>query len=147
MKLYLDACALNRLLDDQRQPRIRREAEAVEDIFRLIQARKVQWVAGTALESEIMRNPDFRKRKDALWLLKLADEQPTFSAQTLVRATILEKAGYGAFDALHLAMAEEAVVDVLITTDDRFLKQATRGLGNPGIPVLNPLNWMHGRKP
>jgi hypothetical protein len=36
VKVDLDACALNRLLDDQTQGRIRREAEAVKDILRLV---------------------------------------------------------------------------------------------------------------
>jgi hypothetical protein len=48
----------------------------------------------------------------------------------------------GAFDALHLACAEQAMVDVLLTTDDRFTHQAGRLLGNPTIRVLNPVNWL-----
>jgi hypothetical protein len=54
----------------------------------------------------------------------------------------LEALGYGAFDALHLACAEQATVDVLLTTDDRFIKQVARRLGKPTIRVLNPVNWM-----
>lgn len=57
MKLYLDACAVNRLLDDQRQLRIRREAEAVEEILGLVQARRVRWIAGAILKAEIVRIP------------------------------------------------------------------------------------------
>jgi hypothetical protein len=33
MKIYLDACCLNRLFDDQRQPPIRLEAEAISLIL------------------------------------------------------------------------------------------------------------------
>jgi hypothetical protein len=58
------------------------------------------------------------------------------------RARALEALGYGAFDALHLACAEQAAVDVLLTTDDRFIKQALRSLGNPTIQVSNPLKWL-----
>jgi predicted nucleic acid-binding protein len=54
----------------------------------------------------------------------------------------LEALGYGAFDALHLACAEQATVDVLLTTDDHFIKQVARRLGKPTIRVLNPVNWM-----
>jgi predicted nucleic acid-binding protein len=54
----------------------------------------------------------------------------------------LEALGYGAFDALHLACAEQAAVDVLLTTDDRFIKQVGRRLGKPTIRVLNPVNWV-----
>jgi predicted nucleic acid-binding protein len=60
---------------------------------------------------------------------------------------LLERAGYGAFDALHLAVAEEFGADALLTTDDQFLKQAKRGLGKPATVVVNPLNWVQARKP
>jgi predicted nucleic acid-binding protein len=48
----------------------------------------------------------------------------------------LEALGYGALDALHLASAEQALVDVLLTTDDRFIRQAERRLGKPTIRVV-----------
>lgn len=145
MKIYLDACALNRLLDDHSQLRIRREAEAVEGILRLIEDEEGQWIAGAVLEAEIMRNPDMQRREDALALLHFATQHPTLSAPVITRAIFLEKTGYGAFDALHLAMAEETGADVLLTTDDRFLRKAERGLGNPAVLVLNPLNWLEER--
>ena len=145
--LYLDACALNRLLDDQRQPRIRREAEAVENIFGLISRRQIRWIGGDILRAEVRQNPSWQKREDALALLELADEHPALSPAIAVRANALEQAGYGAFDALHLATAEASGADVLLTTDDRFLRQVRRGLGNPAVPVLNPINWLRDWKP
>ena len=36
VRVYLDACCLNRLTDDQSQARIRDEAAAVENILRLV---------------------------------------------------------------------------------------------------------------
>jgi predicted nucleic acid-binding protein len=147
VRIYLDACTLNRLLDDQRQPRIRREAEAVEEIFGLIQSGRASWIAGAVLEAEIMQTPDTQRRGDILALLRFADQLPHLSSRALVRATTLEQFGYGALDALHLAVAEESGADVLLTTDDRFLRQAHRGLGNPAILVMNPVNWLQGRKP
>ena len=53
-------------------------------------------------------------------------------ASVFVRAQILEALAYGAFDSLHLASAEHLEASVFITTDDRFLRQARRGLENPG---------------
>ena len=50
--------------------------------------------------------------------------------------------GYGPFDALHLAAAESGGANVLLTTDDRLLKRIARKLGNPRIPVRNPLSWI-----
>jgi hypothetical protein len=45
-------------------------------------------------------------------------------------------------DALHIAAAESARMDVLLSTDDRLIKRAARGLGNPRIPVQNPVSWI-----
>jgi predicted nucleic acid-binding protein len=62
--------------------------------------------------------------------------------QILIRARELHTAGYGAFDAMHLASAEAGRADVLLTTDDRFLKCAFRGDGLPLIPVRDPVSWL-----
>ena len=58
------------------------------------------------------------------------------------RAKFLNSLGYGKFDAYHLAIAEHSKVDLLLTTDDQFLRQAGRGLGNPLIRVTNPLDYV-----
>jgi predicted nucleic acid-binding protein len=60
-----------------------------------------------------------------------------------LRAKTLVELGYGPFDALHLAAAESAGADVLLTTDDRLLKRTARGIGNPRIPFQNPLSWIN----
>lgn len=142
LRIYLDACTLNRLTDDQGQLRIRREAQAVEEIFRLIASGRAIWVAGDAVELEIRRNPDVQRREDVLSLLPIAAERVLLTPGVRNRAIALEQAGYGAFDALHIASAEEAVADVLLTTDDRLVKQAVRRLGNPAVRVQNPLDWL-----
>ncbi len=58
------------------------------------------------------------------------------------RARELTKAGYGAFDALHLATAESAGVDALLSTDDQFIRLALRGVGHPRVTVQNPVSWI-----
>ena len=57
------------------------------------------------------------------------------------RATNLEIAGFPAGDALHLSSAEIGRVDVLLTTDDRFVSRARRRIGNPRVSVSNPVTW------
>jgi hypothetical protein len=59
LRVYLDACALNRLTDDQSQARIRTESEAVQQVLSLILMGKVEWKASRTLEVELIRNPDF----------------------------------------------------------------------------------------
>ncbi len=88
-----------------------------------------------------------QRREDALALLAYAAEVHLPNAQVAARARSLNTLGYGEFDALHLALAEESKVGLLLTTDDRFLRKAERGLGNPSIRVANPLDYAKEAKP
>jgi hypothetical protein len=142
VKVYLDACAINRLSDDQTQLRIRAEAEAVQEVLSFILKGQIQWSASRFLEAEILRNPNLIKRSDALELLSHAGPLPQPTDQVVQRGNFLAKLGYGVFDALHLAQSEEMQVDALLTTDDRFIKKAGRGVGNPAIQVVNPVDWI-----
>ncbi len=140
-KLYLDACCLSRLTDDQSQTRVRKEAEAIERVLRLIRDGKAIRVSSAVLEIEIGRNPDSERRHDVAALLAFANEVVVPLAASAERAASLEKLGFGAFDALHLACAEQAEVDVFLTTDDGLLRQATRSSGLLRVRVENPLSW------
>jgi predicted nucleic acid-binding protein len=62
-------------------------------------------------------------------------------AEAAARALALERLGFAAFDALHLASAEQGNVDVFLTTDDDLLRRAERHSGLLGIRVRNPLSW------
>lgn len=141
MKIYFDACCINRLTDDQTQARIRQEAEAVELVLRRIQEGVIQWISSEALVDEISRNPNVERRLENAALLALASEGIEVTESIAERAANLQSAGYGAYDALHLACAEAAGVDVLLTTDDEFIRKASRGIGSPRVAVLNPLSW------
>ena len=52
MRIYLDACCLNRPFDDQRQPRIRLEAEAISLILQNLHQREWEWI-GSGKPSEM----------------------------------------------------------------------------------------------
>ena len=142
MRIYLDACALSRLTDDPSQMRVRLEAEAMEHFFGHIRAGKVVWVASSILETELRKNPDAQRRQDALAMLRQAAEMYFPDSRMAERGRLLHALGYGEFDALHLAMAERSKADLLLTTDDQFLRQARRKLGNPSVRVVNPLDYM-----
>ena len=118
LKVYLDACVLNRLSDDHAQERVRLEAQAVEQLVALVLVGRVVWVASRALEVELQQNRNPEKRKDALELLRYADSIMRDTPAIRERGLALGAVGYGAFDALHLAFAEDAETDALLTTDD-----------------------------
>jgi predicted nucleic acid-binding protein len=142
VRIYLDACCLNRLTDDQSQPRIVEEAEAVEQILRLLRAKTVEWLSSTALKAETSNNPDAERKYEVEVLLSLATTTIPLDSQIIQRAEELEAVGYGAFDALHLSSAEAGIAEVLLTTDDRFIKRAARAVGSPRVRVLNPVEWL-----
>ena len=147
MKIYLDACCLNRLTDDQNQPRIREEAWVVEQVFKLVRDGTVQWISSDAIADEIDRNPDPERKSGNVALLAFTSEIVEENDQIARRAEALHQVGYGVFDALHLACAEAARVDVLLTTDDSFIRKASRGDGRPRVLVRNPLSWSQGNLP
>lgn len=141
MRLYLDACCLNRLTDDQSQARIRSEAEAVESILRAVREGKATWVGSTALEIEISRNPDADRRRDVSALLALANEVVVPRSRSAERAAFLQTLGFDPFDALHLACAEQGQVDVFLTTDDDLVRRAGRRTTELRTRVCNPVSW------
>jgi predicted nucleic acid-binding protein len=147
LRIYLDTRAINRLTDDPSQLRVRLEAEAMEHIFRHVQAGRVSWIASSILEQEVRRDPNARRREDAPAMLTYAAEITLPGKEAADRARFLNSLGYSVFDALHLAMAEHSRVDLLLTTDDRFLRQAARGLGMPSVRVANPLDYAQEVKP
>ena len=141
MRLYLDACCLNRLTDDQSQARVRDEAEAVEGILRLVREGQATWISSTALEIEISRNPDAERRLDVATLLAFSSEIVVPQLRSAERAAFLQKPGFGAFDALHLASAEQGQADVFLTTDDDLLRRAGRYSDELRIRIRNPVSW------
>jgi hypothetical protein len=69
MRIYLDACSLQRPLDDRSQPRVNVEAEAVLTILRLVELDQLEWLSSDALQFEIDRIPDMERHARANELL------------------------------------------------------------------------------
>jgi len=138
----LDACCLSRLTDDQTQPRIREESEAIEKILAGVRLGTVNLISSEALQDEARRNPSLERRLEAEAFLSLATLTVEIDDRVVRRAQSLIGLRYSPFDALHIAAAEAASVDVMLSTDDRLIKRLARGLGNPRIPVRNPVSWM-----
>ena len=146
MRIYLDACCVNRLTDEQTQSRVRQEAEAIERILGFVREGRYFWLSSDVLIDEIERGPQVERKNENRALLTLSSELIQADTHVFDRAIQLQAVGYGAFDALHLASAEVGGADVLLTTDDKFLKRASRDEGGPQVPVRNPISWWKGEK-
>lgn len=138
---YLDLCCLNRPFDEQHQPRVRLEAEAVLGLIHLAILGELRWVTSDVLELESGRNPDADRRAEVDVLLGTATSRVAVGQQERQRGTELQARGFKAFDALHIACAESASVDALLTTDDRLLRRALQEAGKLAVRVENPAKW------
>lgn len=122
MRLYLDVCCLNRPFDDQRQTRVHLEAEAVLAILSRVGSHGWRCLTSQALAFEIGRTPDPQRRRRVQTLLVSAAARETAiltDAALQTRANELVALGFRPLDALHIAGAERASADALLTTDDR----------------------------
>ncbi len=146
MNVYFDTCALNRLTDDLSQPRVRREAEAVAHILDLSSTGVVRWIASTALRDEIERNTDLIRRLDALSLISSAATLVEPNPETNQLALEFALQGLSSYDAIHLALAQQAGVDWLISTDDRFIRRAQGRLHLLHPQLINPVDWLQRRQ-
>lgn len=139
MRVYLDSCCLQRPLDDQTQPRIKVESEAVLAVLNAVQAGDIILLNSEALEYEMGRIPDERRRSEVVAILALAKERLELTDATVILAESLENLGVIPMDAVHLALASTAKADFFTTCDDKLIKKAQiiTGLDCKVISVLN----------
>lgn len=127
---------MNRLFDDQSDYRIRFESEAVKLILSLCEQRRWHNIA----QFEIDQIPDKDRRKKLQLLCGQSDDVISIDKSISIRAKEFEKKGIQAFDALHLACAEDGA-DVFLTVDDNLLEQAS-GIEDLKVSVNNPFIWL-----
>lgn len=125
MNLYLDTSALNRIFDDQSQPRIFLESSAMLLVFGLIEKRIVSVVSSEVLVHENSRNPYSERQIFVNSVLQKALVIQTLNDKLLKRAKQIESLGIKGLDALHLACAERLKVDYFVTCDDRINQKYT----------------------
>ena len=99
MRLYLDACCLNRPFDDQSQLRVRLETVAVLTILQLCEAGVHEWIGSTVLRHELGKTPDDKRRQRTTDLLEMASEIAEAAPADRTRAGELELLGFTDFDA------------------------------------------------
>ncbi len=140
MKIYLDNCCYNRPFDDQTQERIHLESEAILTILKRGEIGVYQIIGSDILRLEIERMSDGVKKQRVKELYQVASMSISYSEEIKDRAAeIVSTSKIRNFDSLHIASAEVAGVDVLITTDDKLEKMAAKL--NLKIKVMNPLKF------
>jgi predicted nucleic acid-binding protein len=123
VKVYFDTCSLHRPLDNKGQLRIALEAEAILGMLAMCEVGMMDLVSSEVLLLEVDRNQQPQKRAYVSSILEQAQIVITVNDEIEQRARVLEKRGFKAFDALHIASAEAGSVDYFCTCDDRVLKK------------------------
>ncbi len=141
MIIYLDNCCYNRPFDDQTQERIHLESEAILTVLKMGQMKRVIIAGSEILTLEINHMMDDNKKRKVMDLYKVADMHIFYTDKIRQRsADIMSVSKIRTFDSLHIAAAEEANADVLLTTDDKFEKMAEKL--DLKTRVVNPLKFV-----
>ena len=135
VRVYLDICALKRPFDDQTQPRIRLETDAVLELLAAPEDR-LTFLHSAAHDLENGQNPVPCLARVADWLTALPRSDA--KAEDLIRRTEeLIALGFRNFDAFHIACAELGGAEAFVTADDRLLGLGERHAALLGVRVLD----------
>ena len=137
-RVYLDTSAYNRPFDDQTQPKIFLETQAVAIILQMVEAKVVKLISSSVLEYENSRNPYPIKQEAMSRYLQLAELRQEVNEVIRQRAEELEQNGLKAIDALHIACAEAVNSNYFITCDKRLINRYS-GLT---MKVMNPADFV-----
>jgi predicted nucleic acid-binding protein len=139
--VYLDNCCYSRLTDAGAPPDTIAEAAKIRAIIdnRFIGGYVI--IGGFAVPIEMGKNPNDIKRMASKRLYdEIIIDEVNEDEQIIARALKLEASGLRKMDAAHLATAEAANADYLLTVDKDFIKTCARS-NITAVKVINPLDF------
>ena len=141
LRIYLDTCCLSRPFDNQTQPEIRQETEAISWIIPQFHIGHWYWISSDILINEVEQIPRLDQRSQIKDWLTDTHQTVSVGVSEVSRSEQLEVLSFGKFDALHLACSESGAVDVFLTTDYGLLGKAKRDPSQLHVHVANPYAW------
>lgn len=135
--VYIDSSCLNRIFDDQSQPRILLESISMLVLFSFIESGITEIVSSEGLIFETENNPFEEKRDFVLNLLNKSKIYLTIDKEVLNRAEALERINIKGIDAFHIALSEKNNIPYFLTVDDGIIKKYQGQL-----QVINPVNFV-----
>ena len=142
IRVYLDTCCFNRPFDDQKQLRVRLESKAILLVLQSVARREWALIGSDAIDAEIAAIRDPTRRRRVMELARAATEHVGIDADRSRRQQSLEAMGFGSYDSFHIACAEAAGADALLTTDDGLIRRARRLRHQLAVRVANPVTWL-----
>lgn len=141
MNVYLDNCCLNRLLDDRSYSQIYYERNSVMLILELAEQKAVELTGSQMLVKEIEETKDLYRRSILRLVYGLVSREISVDMPILRRAEEIRRISNIKYkDSIHLACAEAAGADALLTTDKKFLNNCNRI--HTYTKVMNPSQWL-----
>ena len=123
MLIYLDMCCLNRPFDDQSQARIRLETEAKLFLQQYVREGRLALAWSYVLDYENSINPFIDRRESIGSWRSMAQIRVTETQDIVAKGKELVLLGIKPFDALHVASALAAGVNIFVSTDDSLLRK------------------------
>jgi len=141
MRIYLDNCCFNRILDDRSYSQIYYERNSVLLILELVEQSIIRLIGSEMLVKEMSDVTDPYKCSVLAMLYGLCSEEIKVTPAILDRAEeIRHSCNIKYKDSIHLACAEAAKVDALLTTDRRLISNCNHI--KTYTRVLNPNQWL-----
>jgi predicted nucleic acid-binding protein len=137
LKIYFDTCCYGRPQDDQTQPVIEAETLAIVGIINICRIAGYSVIGSSLVLNEILANTDVDTRDADLNFFKNTITH-NVKVWDVGRVHTLNAQGLDAGDSAHLAAAEAAGADVLLTVDKDFERIATNKKLSI-VRVVNPL--------
>jgi predicted nucleic acid-binding protein len=133
---------LNRPFDDLSAQKVRLQAESVASLLDAFESGRAELVASDYIDFEVSQIPDPERARRVRSLVGTARSRIRTSPAVAARARELERFGLRGLDALHVAAAEAATADALVTTDERMLRAAARVRPRLAVRVVGPAQAM-----
>ena len=141
MRIYLDNCCYNRILDDRSNSKIYYERNSIMIILELAEKSAIKIIGSEMLIKEIDDTKDVYKKSVLEMLYSLCSEEIIVDKTILNRAEIIRHSSNIKYkDSIHLACAEAANADVLLTTDIKFMNNSNRI--KTYTKVMNPNQYL-----
>lgn len=141
MKIYMDTCCYNRIFDDRSYPGVYFDRNSVMLILELVEQGVFELYGSDILAKEILDTPNCVKRQQLALIYGLCSHEVSVDAEIADRSLLIQRQSNIRFkDSLHLACAEYAHVDVLLTVDKKFMNNAKRI--QAFVKVMTPTEWL-----
>ncbi len=131
----------NRILDDRSNSQIYYERNSVMLILELVEMASVELVGSEMLIKEMNDLNDTYKKSVIQMMYELCSEEVRVTKTILDRAEEIRHGSSIKYkDSIHLACAEAAKADALLTTDKKFISSANRI--KIFTKIMNPNQWL-----